>query len=177
MKKIFNLLVLLFALTSITLAQSNEVVFSGTIASSTAKTFYVPLQKYMDKGVVDSVVLSVYYKGVIKDSTLTLTRGFVQAIPAYQASSTSVYPMDASYFGTVDTTITLGITNTTYTYTRLIYKWEKGYYTTGSSQKKYLDGYNSIKGVFLTKATGNTATANTQNLTIIARIYWTKKTS
>lgn len=175
MKKIFGLLVLLFALTSITLAQSNEVVFSGTIASSTSKTFYVPLQKYMAQGVVDSVILSVYYKGAIKDSTLALTRGIVQAVPAYQASSTSVYPMDVSYFGTADTTITPGITNTTYTYTRQIYKWVKGIMTTGTAQKTYLDGYNSIKGVFLTKATGNTATANTQNLTIVARIFWTKK--
>jgi len=175
MKKILSIIILLFALTSVGLAQSNEVVFSGTIAAGAAKTFHIPLQKYMEKGEVDSVVLSIYYQGVIKDSTLTLVRGIVN-VAEYIASSTSTYSKDVSYFGTVDTTITPGITNTTYTYTPQIYKWYKGRMTTGTAQKTYLDGYNAIKGVFLAKLTGNTATANTQNLMIVARIFWTKKT-
>lgn len=174
MKKLVLLFVLAFA--SIAFAQSKEVVLATTIANSTAKTFYVPLYKYMDQGIVDSVSLTIYYQGVIKDSTLTLVRGITKNLPTYTTSSTtskSNYPLE--YFSsTVDTTITPGITNTTYTYTRSIYKWKKGLYTTGTAQKTYLDGFNAIKGVFLTKATGNTATANTQLLTIVANIYWRK---
>ena len=173
MKKLFGISILLFVLTSIGFAQTTEVLYSGTIASGASKTFYIPLQKYMNQGVVDSVVLSVYYQGVIKDSTLVLTRGITQAVPVYQG--TTSYSKDVSYFGTADTTITPGITNTTYTYTPQLYKWKKGRLTTGTSQKVYLDGFNSIKGVFLTKLTGNTATANTQNLMIVARIFWTKR--
>lgn len=174
MKKIFAIIVLLFVLASTGLAQTREVVYSGTIAAGASKTFYIPLYKYMAQGTVDSVVLSVYYQGVIKDSTLVLTRGFADPVAVYQASSTSTYSKDVSYFGTADTTITPGITNTTYTYTKERYKWRKGYVTTGTAQKTYLDSYNVIKGVFLAKLTGNTATANTQNLMIVATIYWTK---
>lgn len=173
MKKIFAVIVLLIAFAINAYGQSNEVVFSGTIASGASKTFYVPLQKYMNQGIVDSVILSIYYKGVIKDSTLALTRGFVQDVPTYIASSTSSYGINSSYFGTADTTITPGITNTTYTYTANRYKWTKGLQTANTLKHK-LDGFNAIKGVFLAKLTGNTATANTQQLTIIARVYWHK---
>lgn len=175
MKKVLFIFVFLFAFLFQVKAQTNVVVLATTIASSTSKTFYIPLYKYMEVGVVDSVVLSVYYKGAIKDSTLALTRGFYNVAPTYNASST-VYKnnYEQSYFGTADTTITPGITNTTYTYTKAQYKWVKGYVTTGTSQKTYLDGYNHIRGVFLTKSTGNTATADTQVLMMIARIYWHK---
>lgn len=174
MKKILGIIVLLFVLSSVGLAQTREVLFSGTVAAGASKTFYIPLYKYMEVGTVDSVVLHVYYQGVIKDSTITLVRGFVQDVPQYQASSTSSYSKDVSYFGTVDTTITPGVTNTTYTYTSARYKWTKGTSSSLSVTKSKLDGYNAIKGVFLAKLTGNTATANTQNLLITASIYWTK---
>jgi len=174
MKKLFFVFVFLFAFLTLE-AQTSEVVLATTIANSTSKTFYIPLHKYMAIGTVDSVTLSIYYKGAIKDSTLALTRGFIHTAPTYTRSSTTTSAFYVqSYFGTADTTITPAITNTTYTYTRQIYKWVKGYKTTGTAQKTYLDGYNYLRGVFLTKATGNTATADTQVLMIIAKIYWTK---
>ena len=169
MKKIFAVLVLLIAFAFNTYGQSNEVVFSGTIAAGATKTFYIGLEKYQKLGIVDSVILSIYYKGVIKDSTLALSRGFTQDVPTYIASSTSSYGITSSYFGAADTTITPGVTNTTYTYTSNRWKWEKG-----TTAKIGLDGYNALKGVFIAKLTGNTATANTQQLTIIARVYWHK---